>query len=74
MGYYDVSVICDGALEATATEYNPEDVDAFVNIYRSEKLPVAIYVLYHDHEDYLECECVQYVTDHAPFWTNVKKG
>ena len=30
----------------------------------------AIYTIEHDHAPDLDCECVQYLTDHHPYWSS----
>lgn len=31
---------------------------------------VEVYVLEHEHELEQDCECVQFLTDHRPYWDN----
>lgn len=77
MGYTDVSVIWEGALdsEQSFTDEQSDAMEAFINAAKADAIAsddsVEIYTLYHDHdmsED--DCVCVQYLTDHSPDWTN----
>lgn len=77
MGYTDVSVIWEGALDA-AESFNDDQgqaMDTFIEGYQRDAAQsddfVEIYTVYHDHDMTDEdCACVQYLQDHSPDWTN----
>lgn len=81
MGYYDISVVVDGALDSD--EMVSDDGDALDRelesireqhredhrVYSAERTgtPVwEVYVLHHDHDMMADCGCAQYVQDHHP--------
>lgn len=68
-----VSVIVSGALDSEATVLE-RDWDAYLNAmlsgidaaFASDGQPTEVYILWHEHDMGVECECMQYVTDHHP--------
>lgn len=87
MAYTEVTLIIDGALSETeifkADQKGDEkfarwvagvkqDVNTAARIAGSTT-KVEIYILNHAHEnDGEDCECIQYINDHHPYWTNGK--
>jgi hypothetical protein len=68
--YVDVSVIVDGALDEEVTFHDEillqqylADVEADAN---GDGYHTEVYVVWHDHADGVECECIQYLSDYAP--------
>jgi hypothetical protein len=84
MAYKEISVLVGGALEQTEI-FDYDSIMDVVKMYAFiaetqkdsadlEEL-VELYELSHDHEpDVSECNCVQYINDHHPFWTNKKES
>lgn len=70
MAYWQVSVICEGALDEdrqlTDAQLQPfvDSIEEWANAHPDKD--VEIYTLFHDHARGRECECIQYVTDHHP--------
>lgn len=77
MAYADVSVVWEGALDQEVIKHTDKQVDAFVNKLAKQVGTdhVQVYVVWHDHPESMECECVQYLTDHRPYmeW-NAEEG
>ena len=78
MAYDDVSVVVDGALEEERTIHDYLLLEEYVAAVKDDAIghgyPTQIYVLHHEHNyspDH-DCECVQYVTDHLPYWSSVE--
>lgn len=74
MGYTEITVIVGGAVDEDRvfTTEETQDMDAYLARIKCEDFSgelAEIFRLYHSHEQG-ECECAQYVTDHAPWWTN----
>ncbi len=59
------SVEGDGYEEALALAQDLRAVSAVEGQYDWE-----VYVLRHDHADGIDCECVQYLTDHRPMFSS----
>ena len=81
MGYAEVNVNVNGAAESTEYFDNETETLKFRNsiaatqrfAYDNNDFDVEIYVLHHPHEQGIDCECIQYVTDHNPYWSKGKK-
>ncbi len=79
MAYFTVETIVEGALQDSQTFYEGEDkmrqyllkVEADA---KADGLRTEVYVLYHDHDESVECECAQYVTDHRPEFSYNTEG
>lgn len=82
MAYTEITVLVGGAVEQSET-FNYDDIFEVVKLYgfiadtqkEAEDHPelIELYELWHDHDELgqdEECVCVQYLTDHKPFWTN----
>ena len=71
MTYADVSVIVDGALEEERTFHDETLMNDYLRQIKDEAaadgIRTEVYVLWHEHDDMDECECIQYVTDHHPY-------
>lgn len=69
-GYWQVSVICEGALDEDrelsdiAYPLFLADVEGWANAHSD--LDVEVYAIWHEHRRGVDCECIQYVTDHHP--------
>lgn len=78
MGFWEVTVVWEGAVDTQETflDSNEDLVDVMIEAVQADAVDtqdlVEVFTLYHDHELTLECECVQFVTDHRPSWTNEK--
>ena len=78
MGYTDVTVIVEDALseERTFTDEQDEEMEKYIEGWKQDMttVPTEIYKLYHPHDamggDFDECMCIQYLTDHTPYWSN----
>jgi hypothetical protein len=74
-GWWDASVIIEGALDEESELHSQAELDALVA--RLDRLakdgkPTELYLLYHDHgplDDGAEDVCVQYLTDHHAYKT-----
>ena len=68
--YAVVSVIVDGALESEETYHDEVLMTNALDEIRDDSLadgvPTEVYVIYHDHDESVECECIQYETSHKP--------
>lgn len=81
MSYKEISVLVGGALDQTEI-FSYDDIFEVVRLYGfiadTQKAAedtderVELFEMSHDHEPDVDCECIQYVTDHKPFWTNGK--
>lgn len=82
MAYTEITVLVGGAVEQSET-FNYDDIFEVVKLYgfiadtQKEAVEhpelIELYELRHDHDELgqdEECTCVQYLTDHKPFWTN----
>lgn len=71
--YAEVSVVVDGAQEDFIPFWDETLMNEFIEDIHAEAIghgyPTEIYVMYHDHDIALECECAQYVTDHHPVFS-----
>ena len=79
MTYADVSVIVDGALDESETFFDclvmGEYLESIQSEAKSHGYPTSVFVLYHEHEETDEgCDCIQYLQDHHPWWTNESEG
>lgn len=78
MGYTEVTTIYNGAVESHYMYFDdiPQMQKEMENsiaatqrfAYDNSDSDVEIYKVHHDHSIDLDCECVQYLTDHHPFW------
>jgi hypothetical protein len=72
--YITAQLIIDGALDEDVS-YNTEDeFDSWLNEVKqqSEAFPDQewqVFLIVHDHP-LGDCMCVQYLTDHSPYWSN----
>lgn len=69
--YIEASVVIDGALDSTETLRSHEALDIFVANTIAESPPgmhVQIFTIEHQHAEDIDCECVQYLTDHLPYY------
>ena len=76
-GYIEAWVIADGAVSDSQTFKFSEgkQLDDWLRDKKGDAMRgtarVEIYLLSHDHPaDVEDCACVQYLTDHSPFWKN----
>lgn len=71
--YVEVSYIVDGALEESVEIHDDLILREYLRDLADDAAdhgyPAEVYVLQHDHEPGIECECVQYVQDHRPVHT-----
>lgn len=80
MGYTVVTTVYEGAEESCFMYLDdvPQMQEEMKNSIETTKLfakdnsdaQVQIYKLHHDHDINLDCECIQYVTDHNPYWSS----
>lgn len=84
MGYTELTTVYEGAEEYRA-EYNddiPKDQKDMQETiaatqrfaYDNSDATVEIFTLHHPHVQGIECECVQYLTDHHPYWKQEGKN
>jgi hypothetical protein len=70
MTYTQVDVIVEGALDSSEVYFNDESLTYALQQLKTEAenlhFVAEVYTLFHDHSIDVECECVQYVTDHHP--------
>jgi hypothetical protein len=79
MGYYDIEVIIEGALDESRTFWDTREgrlakATFLGNLERqakSESFTAEVFELFHDHESSVgleidDCSCAQYVLDHHP--------
>lgn len=81
MGYTQIDTIYEGVAEATSyfNDDQEQQMKDFVAAtqsfaYDNSDAEVKIYRLYHNHDQGIDCECIQYVTDHNPFWIQEGKS
>ena len=72
--YADVTVVVDGALEASEVFTDYLLLEQFIKETRQaaedDGYPTEVYILEHDHSPSVEdCCCAQYATDHHPTYT-----
>lgn len=69
--YAEFSIIVAGALDEEATFTDETLVDEFLAGLEQEAegsgYRFEVYRIDHDHELGIECECVQFLTDHKPY-------
>ena len=79
MGYTEVSVIYNGESEGEPVVFDHDDklyewkfgnyITATQRFaFDNSDATVEIYLLNHPHVQGIDCECIQYVTDHNPYW------
>jgi hypothetical protein len=69
MMYIQATSIIDGAVDEEfdfVGEDAADQLDAWLRDLEDSGHGIDVYVLHHDHEYGIECECVQYVSDHNP--------
>jgi len=73
MAYADVDVIVNGALEESRTFHDETLMNHYIGEIEDEASDhgylTEVYVVWHEHDDDIECECVQYLTSHKPYAT-----
>lgn len=76
MGFTDVTVVWEGAVD-TQRIFGDDETTAMDALIAGVKADAAtttdlveIYSVYHDHDTDLDCECVQFLTDHRLDWSN----
>lgn len=72
--YADVDLIIDGALEHTVVLHTQDELallGAILDMVQPVRpCKIEAYVVWHDHSEGLEeCTCVQYLTDHQPYYS-----
>lgn len=73
MAYIEASTIIEGALEETETFQYADEYQEWLDATIEELADVdaQVYAIHHEHDlDVDDCACVQYLTDHAPVWSN----
>lgn len=74
MAYADVTVVWEGAVDETATFTTDAQVQKFADQVLSDattkKAEVKIFVLWHNHAEDMDCECVQFVQDGRPTYSH----
>jgi hypothetical protein len=69
----DVTVVVDGAVENDRMFTDYALMEDFIAEIAAEAHDhgylTEVYVMYHDHEVGIDCECAQFVTDHHPLYT-----
>lgn len=75
--FWDVSVVVAGAVMSELVISDAENLAAFVDGVKigaglpDVEGPVEVFVVEHEHaDDGRDCACVQFVTDHAPYWSS----
>lgn len=80
MAYTAVSVVVEGAVDDDRTflDDDPGAFDVFIDKLRGEQaengLNYAVYVLHHDHDEDIECSCIEYLQDHRPTYQFTNQG
>jgi hypothetical protein len=84
MGYMEITTIVEGALEGSLCF--GERLDEIVKLNNhiqstqsfardNSDMDVQIYKLWHEHDEQnVECDCIQFETDHNPFWQQIGKS
>lgn len=74
-GFVTGSVIIDGALETeeTWTYGEGKHLDDWLRKQKHDAMSrhgqrTQIFLLHHDHSPDMDCECIQFTSDHRPFW------
>jgi hypothetical protein len=71
MEYYEITTVVEGALDevrhfttwTAASDY----IDTVEAAAKADGLETQVYKLYHPHAQGVECECIQFETDHHPY-------
>jgi hypothetical protein len=74
MAYLEVYTVVEGAVDREATfgdsVENQGAYDQFIHeaeqAFQQDGLETDIFEIFHEHEEGVGCECVQYLTDHHP--------
>jgi hypothetical protein len=72
----DVDVIFDGALDSHTTVTSDGEIDNIIKelVVGNPDDNWQVFVLWHDHDRHLTsqdgCNCIQYLGDHHPYWSN----
>jgi len=82
MGYMEITTIVEGALEGSLCFEGVPGIKKMTNHILSTQsfardnsdMTVQMYELWHEHEQGIECECIQFVQDHKPFWEQIGKN
>lgn len=71
MAYIEATLIVDGALDEEKEFPDYTALNNWVDQLEGEheKGVWEVFVIEHEHETGIECECVQYLTDHSPYTT-----
>lgn len=73
MGYWQTSVVIDGALDSDdeLTDRQLTRLRREIEVHATDHpdQQVEVYALWHDHARGRDCECVQYAQDHHPLDT-----
>jgi hypothetical protein len=77
--YITAQLIVEGALDEDVQFETEEQFDSWLDDIKEQesnsatKLDWEVFRIVHDHPLTNECMCVQYLTDHHPYWTNEAK-
>jgi hypothetical protein len=70
MGYTEATHIVSGALEESRIfNSDKEFQDWLDDIRENASDDEQVFTVYHDHKLETDCECIQFETDHHPYWT-----
>jgi len=80
MGFTEVTIIVDGAVESDETfkGFDTTELEVYLERQKTEALEAfgltgietEIYTMEHEHDESEDdCSCAQYLTDHHPIWS-----
>ena len=69
--YIEGWTVCEGAADEEETFSSWDDFASWAELtiadMRHLGVEGAVYYIEHEHEEGIDCECVQYLTDHSPY-------
>lgn len=71
----NINGIAESPMEFLDNPKGQKEMENFIEAtqrfaYDNSDFDVEIYKLYHPHVQGIECECIQYLSDHNPYWRN----
>ena len=77
-GYTEVTLLVGGSLCEVVEMTDDEQFESWLQEVKNEAPDNPsfsyeiweVYRLTHEHEQDIDCECIQHLADHRPYWTN----